>query len=97
MRVRRRRRVFSGDFSRITDSASFIYAAYKPEIWYWEILEARIKVIQSDVGQQLLRKVSKDLRNNNGGTIRALIDDMSLQGLPSTLIRAIEFLLKREI
>ena len=39
MRVRRRRRIFSGDFSRITDSASFIYAAYKPEIWYWEILE----------------------------------------------------------
>jgi hypothetical protein len=37
-------------------------------------------------GQQpLLRKVCKDMRNSNGGTIRALIDDMSLQGHPNVL------------
>jgi hypothetical protein len=46
-------------------------------------------------GQQpLLRQVSEDMRNNNGGTIRALIDDMSLQGQPSTLIPAIAFLIE---
>ena len=46
-------------------------------------------------GQQpLLRKVSKDMRYNNGGTIRALIDDMSLQVQPITLIPAIEILIE---
>jgi len=46
-------------------------------------------------GQQpLLRKVCKDMRNSNGGTIRALIDDMSLQGHSNVLIPAIQFLIE---
>jgi hypothetical protein len=46
-------------------------------------------------GQQpLLRKISKDMKDQNGGIVRAFIDDISLQGHPRTLIPAIEYLIE---
>jgi hypothetical protein len=37
--TRSSRRQIVKDSSRMIDSASFIYASYKPAMWYWEIIE----------------------------------------------------------